>query len=232
MMKNNEKQMKSAANQELLVTAMAGDVVSELVCQLASERARERWTAAAAQHAFSLERLLSGPFSKQFSHIFTGFSSVSLLFRPVYRDLRCVFSRFSSRFSCGKEKLGRLGRPQADPAVAALLRCAGDEDDDVRCAAARALGHVGALSGSGLPWFSIVFAWIFIVFHQFSSMFTCFLRDLRGSDACATTLMALLSDPDGPVRWGACEALGNLGAASSCALRQLQEALEDEEERV
>ena len=52
----------------------------------------------------------------------------------------------------------------------------------------------------------------------------------RGSDQCASRLMALLGDEDGGVRWGAAEGLGNLGAASSCALRQLQEAVQDEEE--
>mmetsp|Transcript_21210 Transcript_21210/g.26155 ORF Transcript_21210/g.26155 Transcript_21210/m.26155 type:complete len:223 (-) Transcript_21210:158-826(-) len=40
--------------------------------------------------------------------------------------------------------LGRLGRTAGvSVAVPALLRCAEDEDEDVRCAAARALGHVG-----------------------------------------------------------------------------------------
>lgn len=40
------------------------------------------------------------------------------------------------------DKLGRRGRG-SDEVVAALLLCAQDEDDDVRCSAARALGHAG-----------------------------------------------------------------------------------------
>lgn len=43
------------------------------------------------------------------------------------------------------DALGRLGRTcDVSSAVPALLRLAEDEDDDVRCAAARALGHVGS----------------------------------------------------------------------------------------
>ena len=42
------------------------------------------------------------------------------------------------------DKLGRRGRG-SDEVVAALLLCAQDEDDDVRCSAARALGHAGNL---------------------------------------------------------------------------------------
>ena len=45
------------------------------------------------------------------------------------------------------DALGRLGRLAAagdGTAVPALLRCTEDEDDDVRCAAARALGHLGS----------------------------------------------------------------------------------------
>ena len=43
------------------------------------------------------------------------------------------------------DKLGQRGRdaPGVSAAVPALLQCAGHADDDVRCAAARALGHVG-----------------------------------------------------------------------------------------
>lgn len=44
------------------------------------------------------------------------------------------------------DALGRLGRQAAGDgtAVPVLLRCTEDEDDDVRCAAARALGHLGS----------------------------------------------------------------------------------------
>ena len=38
--------------------------------------------------------------------------------------------------------LGRMGKPVSGVASPELLRCLDDDDQDVRCAAARAVGHV------------------------------------------------------------------------------------------
>eukprot|EP00435_Cladocopium_sp_Y103_P059179 s428_g21.t1 len=53
-------------------------------------------------------------------------------------------SRARDRWNAA-DSLRRLGRGTdgVSVAVPALLHCAEDEDDDVRCAAARALGHIG-----------------------------------------------------------------------------------------
>ena len=73
-------------------------------------------------------------------------SSVPLVFQPIFQVEKLQSGRARDRWTAA-DALGRLGRPGVTgdgTAVPALLRCTEDEDDDVRCAAARALGHLGS----------------------------------------------------------------------------------------
>ena len=66
-------------------------------------------------------------------------------FSPIFQVEKLQSGRARDRWTAA-DALGRLGRQAAGDgtAVPVLLRCTEDEDDDVRCAAARALGHLGS----------------------------------------------------------------------------------------
>ena len=68
------------------------------------------------------------------------------MLKPIFRHIeveKLQSGRARERWTAA-DALGRLGRQVAADAVPVLLQCAEDEDDDVRCAAARALGHLGS----------------------------------------------------------------------------------------
>ena len=119
------------------------------------------------------------------------------------------------------EALGRLGSPQAIPA---LLECLTDPDTDVRWRAVEALGRLG--SPQAVP----------AILERLTDLDTVVRRKAAqalgqlGSPQAIPAILERLTDQDADVRWSAAEALGRLGNLQ--AVPALLERLKDTDHNV
>jgi len=120
------------------------------------------------------------------------------------------------------EALAYIG-PNASAAVPALLRATGEANENLRRAAAAAIGAIGPMADVAIPTLAEL-----LVFDESAAVRDQAADALSRIGSAATKLLArLLADEDAEVRWRAAQSLGKIRPPAKSAVPALTKALED-----